>query len=401
VRGHVRKRGNKWAVVYDEGRDEHGRRVQRWRGGYATRREAEDALTALLGSFQTGDYVAPAKMTFKAYVEETWFPHVEKTRRPGTVDQYARMLRLHIYPVLGGVPMQSITPTLIDKMVTKATTGEKPLSATSARVLIAIVSSALEYAKKKKIVARNPARDADMPAVDRRPRTIWTAGETRRFLEAVEDDRLHALWRLIAVTGMRRGEALGLQWRSVDLKQATVEVVQQLVPVGERLVLGPPKTAAGKRTLPIDERTVDALRAYQATRELERQVLGEPAEDLDLVFVKPDGAPLNPRAVTQRFARLVKNAKLAHIRLHDLRHGAATLAVAGDVNLELLRRRMGHSTIRTTVDLYARHDLPTAERAAAETVANLIDGDVGLQSVSRTVGRESGNAESMRRSPST
>jgi integrase len=388
-------------VVYDEGRDENGRRVQRWRGGYATRREAEDALTAILGSFQTGDYVAPAKVTFKSYVDEVWLPHVEATRRPATVDQYARMLRLHIYPTLGGVPLQKITPTLIDKMVGNATTGETPLSATSARVMIAIVSAALAYAVRKKMIPRNAAKDADLPVVPKRRRTIWTATETRRFLAAMEDDRLYSLWRLIATTGMRRGEALGLTWRGVDLKHATVEVTQQLVPVGESLVLGPPKTTAGKRVLPIDQRTVDALRAYRDVRGLERQVYGEPVEDLDLVFVKPDGAPLNPRGISQAFQVRRKRAKLPPIRLHDLRHGAATLAVAGDVNLELLRRRMGHSDIRTTVNLYARHDLPAAERAAAETVANLIDGDVGLQSVSKTVGRESASAESMRSAPST
>jgi integrase len=387
--------------VYDEGRNEHGRRIQRWRAGYATRREAEDALTAILGSIQVGDYVAPAKVTFKSYVSETWFPHVEATRRPATVDQYRRMLRLHVLPVIGGLPLQKITPTVIDTMVKNATTGERPLSATSARVLIAIVSAALDYAKRKKMIPRNPARDADLPAVPKRKRTIWTAAETRRFLGSVEDDRLHALWRLIATTGMRRGEALGLTWRSVDLEQATVEVTQQLVPVGERLVLGPPKTNAGKRTLPIDQRTVEALRAYKAARELERSVYGEPAEDLDLVFVKPDGQPLNPRGVSQAFQVRRKRAKLPHVRLHDLRHGAATLAIAGDVNLELLRRRMGHATIRTTIDLYARHDLPTAERAAAETVANLIDGDVGLQTVSSEGAGEAGTDAAMRPFPST
>jgi integrase len=401
MRGHVRKRGNRWVVVYDEGRDQDGRRIQRWRGGYATRREAEDALTAILGSMQAGEYVAPAKIPFQSYVEETWFPRVEKTHRPGTVDSYRRMLRLHIYPTIGGVPMQSVSPVLIDKMIATAMTGERPLAPASARVLLAIVSSAFEYARKKKIVPTNPAKAADVPKTPKRPRTIWTAAETRRFLGAVEDDRLYALWRLVSTTGLRRGEALGLTWRSVDLGAATVEVAQQLVPVGDKIILGPPKTNAGKRTLPIDARTVAALQGYQETRELERSVYGDPAEDLDLVFTTPEGRPLDPRGISMRFARLVKKYGLAKIRLHDLRHGAATLAVAGDVNLELLRRRMGHADIRTTINLYARHDLPAAERVAAETVASLIDGDVGLQSVSRTGGGEGGNRVAMRPSPAT
>ena len=102
--------------------------------------------------------------------------------------------------------------------------------------------------------------------------------------------------------------------------------------------------------------------------------MGEPAEDLDLVFTRLDGRPLDPRGVSQAFQVRRKRAGLPHVRLRDLRHGSAVLALEGDVNIELIRRRLGHSTISTTVDLYMRHDVETAERTAATTVAALVDG---------------------------
>jgi integrase len=248
------------------------------------------------------------------------------------------------------------------------------------RVIGAIVSAALTYAKRKGLVLHNVADNSDPPKAVRPQRTIWTARETARFLEAVEDDRLHALWRLLVVSGARRGEVCGLTWLNVDLELGTVTIAQQLVPVGGELVFQAPKTAAGLRMVPIDAGTVAALKRHRETQLLERQVVGAPEIDHDLVFTRLDGQPLNPRALSQAFQVRRGNAGLPHVRLHDLRHGAATLALEGDVNLELIRRRMGHAHISTTIDLYARHEIESSERAAADTVAGLVD--ARLQGVS-------------------
>jgi integrase len=190
-----------------------------------------------------------------------------------------------------------------------------------------------------------------------------------------------ALWRLLVVTGVRRGEACGLTWLHVDLEAGTVTIAQQIVPVGGELLFAEPKTAAGLRNIPIDAGTVEALERHRETQVLERQVVGDPVVDRDLVFTKLDGESLNPRGVSQAFQVRRKNAGLPHVRLHDLRHGAATLELEGEVNLEMIRRRMGHARISTTIDLHARHEIESSERAAADTVAGLIDSR--LQGVSK------------------
>lgn len=380
MRGHVRRRGNSWAVVYDEGRDENGRRVQRWRGGYRTKTDAEAALTTVLNQLGTQTYVRPAKITFKQYVHDEWWPSVQETRRPSTVEMYRRQLELHVFPVIGGVPIEKLSATDVDRMYRVAR--DNGLSPNTIRVLGAIVSAALTYAKRKKVVLHNVAENSDPPKAVRPRRTVWTAKETSRFLDAVGDDRLSALWRLLVVTGMRRGEVCGLRWLDVDLEAATVTVAQQIVPVGRELVFQEPKTSAGRRKLPVDAGTVEALRRHRTDQRFERQVIGEPSVDHDLVFTTLEGDPLNPRSLSQAFQTRRKRAGLPHVRLHDLRHGAATLALEADVSLELIRRRLGHAKIATTVDLYLRHEVETAERDSAEKVASLVD--AGLQSVSKT-----------------
>ena len=153
------------------------------------------------------------------------------------------------------------------------------------------------------------------------------------FLAAVEDDRLYALWLLAASTGMRRGELLGLQWPDVDLGRARVAVRRSLVTVGHKVIVSEPKTAKGRRSVALDPATVAGLKAWH-----KRQA-----------------------------------ADLPVIRLHDLRHTHATLALAAGVHPKVVQERLGHANIAITLDTYS-HAVPALEEQAARTVAALVFG---------------------------
>ena len=328
----------------------------------------------------TQTYVPPANVTFREYATETWWPHVEETRRPSTVDSYRRMLAKHIYPVIGSVPLQKFGPSDVDRVYREA--AENGLEAEHHPRDRGDRLRGSLYAKRKGLVLHNVAENSDPPKAVRPQRTIWTARETARFLEAVEDDRLHALWRLLVVTGVRRGEVCGLTWLNVDLEAGTVTIAQQTRPGRRRTRLPATEDRSGAAHGP--DRRRNGRRAQAPPRDAAVRASGHreiPRIDRDLVFTRLDGEPLNPRALSQAFQVRRKNAGLPHVRLHDLRHGAATLALEGDVNLELIRRRMGHAHISTTIDLYARHEIESSERAAADTVADLVDSR--LQGVSK------------------
>lgn len=194
----------------------------------------------------------------------------------------------------------------------------------------------------------------------------WTAGELRRFLEHVQDDRLFALWRLAATTGMRRGELLGLTWRALDIDAERLSVEQQLTPGG----FGPPKSARSRRTIALDPETVDALRQHRDAQLLERDFTVDAYQDHDLVFCDGLGGPLRPNWLTERFRERRKQAGIPTGTLHVLRHTAATLALTSGVPVHIVAARLGDDP-KTVLATYA-HLLPQSDELAAERVAALI-----------------------------
>lgn len=368
MRGHVRKRGSTWAVVVDVGRDEHGRRHQKWHSGFRTKREAGEALTEILGQLSTGQYVAPSKLTVRLFLEDEWLPAIRGRLRPLTFESYAGNVRNHIVPRLGSLRLQQLTPSMINSMYSEL---GSTLSPRTVRYIHAILRRAFTDAVKWNRLARNPVDAADPPSprsAASRGMTTWSGNELGTFLECVRDDRLAASWRFLAMTGCRRGEALGLRWRDLDFKKKRATIVQTVV--GGRAI-SEAKTDRGRRTIALDDTTIAALREHRRAQTEERQLMGTAYEDTDLVFCREDGTPMWPRSLTRAFARIVAAAGLPQIRLHDLRHTHATLALQAGVHPKVVQERLGHATISITLDVYS-HAIPAMQEDAAARVAALV-----------------------------
>ncbi|MGI8608892.1 MAG: site-specific integrase [Candidatus Dormibacteria bacterium] len=198
----------------------------------------------------------------------------------------------------------------------------------------------------------------------------WSPAELRQFLVEVSDERDYPLWRLAACTGMRRGELLGLRWSDLDFDRATLVVVRQLVRNGAVVELVSPKTPAGRRTVFIDPVTLAALSAYRASELEARSAVGIGP---DLVFCTVKGRPRDPDSVTHQFIARGVRAGLPRIRLHDLRHTHATIALQAQINPKVVQERLGHASVRVTLDTYT-HVLQPMHRDAANRIAGLIDG---------------------------
>jgi integrase len=197
--------------------------------------------------------------------------------------------------------------------------------------------------------------------------TVWTAGELRRFLEHVHDDRLFALWRLGAATGMRRGEIAGLTWRTLDLDGCRLSVEQQLVPTKGGASFGPPKSRRSRRTVALDPDTVETLRRHRETQLIERAFAGPAYQDRDLVFADPLGGPIHPRRLSEWFSKHRKAAGIPTGSLHILRHTCATLMLTGGTPVHIAAARLGDDPT-TVLGTYA-HLLPSSDETAAELVA--------------------------------
>ena len=378
MRGFVTRKGNAWYAVTELSRDAStGRRRKKWHSGFRTRREAETALVDILSRMQQGLYVGPSKKSLGEFLEE-WLATVRPTVRASTWSSYCAEIRKHVLPHLGATRLQAIGPGDLNSLYAQLLTsgrqdGKGGLSARTVRYIHTILRRALETAVRWNLIPRNPASIADPPRASGRQHEMrtWSAEQVRTFLESTSEERLHAAWVLLATTGMRRGEVLGLRWSDVDFEHRRVSVNRSLISVDYEIRFESPKTARSRRSVALDSGTVTRLREHRRTQIEERLALGTGFDHDGLLFCQPDGLPVHPDRFMKLFQRTVSKAGLPRIRLHDLRHTFATLALEAGVHPKVVSDRLGHSSIAITLDTYS-HVAPSLDAAAAEVVAGAI-----------------------------
>ena len=349
------------------------------KGGFATRKECEAALTKVLAALETQSFTPPTKATVKQFLTGEWLPTVKGSLRPTTYASYVMLTREHILPRLGALQLQRLSPGAINALYAELLEngrvhGEGGLSASSVRRVHAVLHKACRDAVRWGRLSSNPAACADPPkqAGDGQEKLrVWNAEQLAAFLAAVQNDRLFALWRLLAATGMRRGEALGLSWQDLDMEAGSVTIRRAWIPVNGTAQFSEPKSRRSRRTIALDPVTLEALRAHAARQADEQRHWCEDLVEADLVFTRPDGRPLVPWMVSKAFREHSRAALLPAIPLHGLRHSYATLALSSGVNPRIVSARLGHATVALTLDVYS-HVLPQADREAAERIAALI-----------------------------
>lgn len=210
------------------------------------------------------------------------------------------------------------------------------------------------------------AGDRQRPSV-----AVWSRRHLAEFLAFVRNDPLFELWWMVSLSGLRRGEVAALRWTDVDLDDATLTVREQIVVVDGRDIVGPPKSASSCRTIALDASTVRLLRGLW--RRHCRQLKETGRNRAGYVFVRAAGQPVRPDYLTRRLRFLIDQCGLPPVRLHDLRHGAASLALAAGVELKVIQAMLGHSSIVTTADIYTSVLSEPAQAAAAASAAFLLD----------------------------
>src|SRR5262249_56261891 len=190
----------------------------------------------------------------------------------------------------------------------------------------AVLCEALARAEKNGLIARNVVRLVDAPRTTMKERTTLTVEEVAtNLLPALQGHRLAAAFLVLFSTGLRRGEILGLRWADIDVQRATLHIQQTVQRIGKATVLQEPKTASSRRTLPIPEICQKALRQHKARQAEEKLLLGPGYVDHGLVFCKVDGCPISPTTLNKELNRVLVQAGLPHVRVHDARHTFATL----------------------------------------------------------------------------
>ncbi len=357
----------RWDFVVDLP-SKNGKRRQVRRRGFATKKLADQAERDLLAEAQHGTLVDPSRLTVQQYLLDQWLPMVGgRNLRPSTLDGYQKIVHAYLVPNLGEVRLQVLDLSRVERFL--HTVGEMR-SPKTVRNIHGVLSSALTDALRWKLVPYNVATGAMLPTLERRPPRAWNPAQTARFLAHVEDDRLGALWRFLVVTGVRRGEALGVRWSDVDLDAGTVTITSSRVQTKGGVVEGPTKTSAGARTISLDEDTRAVLRAWRTEQTAEFMRLGI-RPDHGLCFTAESGRGLWPNRVTARFGDLCDELGLPRIGVHGLRHSAATYMIGAGVSPKLVAQRLGHANPSITLGTYS-HVLPGHDRAAADAYASAL-----------------------------
>jgi integrase len=380
MKGHMRQRSKgTWSLWVDLGRDpETGKRKQQTMTVRGSKKDAERELRAVLTRIEGGIHVKPARMTVGEYLESWLRGYATTNTAPSTADGYKDIIRAHLIPSLGSIPLTALQSSHIQAYYARMLEsgrrdGKGGLSARTVKHHHRVLYEALKHAVKHDILVRNVAESVDPPQPENKEMDILEPDDVHPFLSAAYETPYYSLFYTALYTGLRRSELLALRWHNVDLDLATLSVVQTLhyIPrVG--YTFRDPKTKKSRRLVDLPPSLALLLREHRVKQEIDRRLLGRSLLPDDLVFSCPDGAPLPPNSVTKAFHKLAKSLGLSNIRLHNLRHTHATLMLRQGVHPKVVSERLGHSSIAITLDTFS-HVLPGLQAAAARRF------DEGLQ----------------------
>ncbi len=348
----------------------------------ALARRAERALEA-------GDPLTDARLTLGRYLNSwvhTTLPCSDL--RPSTLDSYSDIVERHLIPSLGHHKLRELRPPHIRAMLTEkaaeVSARGRPLSARTVQYIHAVLRKALSDAVRDDLMAQNPALKVQPPRIARPPVKPLTSVEIQRVLASLHGDRLAAMWLVLISMGLRKGEVLGLRWDDLDLDVGTLTVARSIrrergvlnVATGKRLsqlVEGSIKTGAtGVRTLAIPGSVVPALRQHRSAQTRER--LAAPAwAEPDRVFTTAHGTTIDPRSVNRLWVTVCTRAGVRQVRVHDLRHGTASVLLTQGVAMRAVMETLGHTRMATTSDIYS-HVLDELNRDTASRMDAYLTG---------------------------
>jgi integrase len=370
-KGSVYRRGSTWTAHLTWGTGE--RQQQTKKGGFRTKKAAQDELVEMAKRVQDGSYVPVGRRNVADYLSGWLDTLAISGRRSTTIAAYRWLVTKHIVPEFGNIVLRDLTALDIDRLY--GVMRQKGLALRTVRHCHSVLHRALQDAVDKGLLASNPAAKASPPktAATRAPETaVWTPAELAAFFDATKDHHLGALIRIAGMTGLRRGELCGLRWSDLDLGAATLVVRQTIVTVQGAPVLSDVKSAHSRRTIDLDAGTVAVLRHHQVAQKEVRLMVGPGWHDTGLVFANPSGEAWHPDTITATVQRLIDASELPRVTLHGLRHSHITHLLGAGVDVKTVSARAGHASAAFTLDRYG-HVLAGRQAAAAAAVAALVD----------------------------
>jgi integrase len=392
--GQIVSRGRqRWLVRVFLGRDRNTRRRRYHnRTVHGSARRAQEHLTKMLRERDLGRGLEASEITLNEFLDR-WLTNAARPKlRDKSYRSYEGLLRRYIRPALGERILSTITP--LDVQATCQQLVDRGLSSRTVRYAHTVLRSALRQAIRWRLMLQDPTDGAQLPRLGRREMHVLNAEQARSFLEAALKTHYGPVFAVALTTGMRPSEYLGLKWQDVDWDRGTVGVVRTLEKVKGGWRFADTKRDRSRRVIKLQEWVLEKLKGLHAGRRRSKYDMPEAA---DLVFTTPEGRPIYSDKLAQRFKAILREAGLPAMRLYDLRHTAATLALSAGVPPKVVAEQLGHASAAFTLDVYS-HLLPHMQDEAAMKVEQVLVG-LGLVRHSRTGATKSGRERQDKKRP--
>lgn len=360
-----------WEFIFDAGRRPDGSRIQIRRRGFKGRREALKEMARLRTEIEDGNYIDPSKIRILDFMKE-WFNERKANVEQETFERDYGLFRNHISKELGNLVIQKISPIMMQKLINKLS---ENLSPSTVRIIYSLLNQVFLRAVTFKIIKNNPIIGVTLPKSKKQQVNVWDEKTIKTFIDKAKNLKIgHRYYRGFVVallTGMRRGEILGLRWSDVDLENGYI-YVRQIVSSQSTRIKDRTKTESGTRIIAIPKFLVEILNDQKVLIDSEKSRLGKDYNDMDLVICTPKGTAICPKNFYRTFKEVCKRLDLPVIRFHDLRHSHATMLISQNVNPKIISERLGHSDIGVTLNIYS-HVLPSMQKEVANTIDKFLE----------------------------
>ncbi len=348
----------------------HGKK-QRWETVGPNKKEAERRLAETMSQINNGTYSKPAEIVFRDFAAKWLEEYAMTSVKISTYHTYRAAINTHLVPIFGDLPLLDITTERIQGFVAIILKKRSPKTVNN---LITLLKTIFKYARRWGFLRENPALDIDHVRCEYREMDFLNPEEMQLFLKAAREP-FKTLFLAAIMTGMRRGELLGLQWGDIDWNSNTIFVRRSLYFAKRKEMPSGSAESRWRFMTPKSKRSIRAIVMSPAMKEaLEIHRIKCPVGPCDLVFPNKEGNPMDPSGMINReFLPALMVAGLRKIRFHDLRHSYTSLLIAQGEHIKFIQSQLGHASIQTTLDRYG-HILPSNQQGVGARLDSQVFG---------------------------
>lgn len=358
-----------YQIVFELGTDPvTGKRQRIYKTVKGTKKQAQAVMDKMKVELERGYVYDPSNMKLEDWIIQWldyYLPNIEATTRT----RYRNMIKTHIIPDLGHIPLKNLKTTSIQGWVNDLR-NKKNLSPKSIRNIFLNLKAALSKAVVLRMLPYNPCEGVVLPKGTKYKADIYTVKEMNQLLELAKGEDIYIPVLLATNLGLRRGEILALRWEHIDFENGVAHICENRVITEDGPLTKAPKSAAGVRDITLGAQVLAELKHAHTQYNLNKLAMGAAFRDSGLVFSQEDGSAYRPESLTRMWSRFTDKHNLRHIRFHDLRHSCATAMLEAGIDPKTVQNRLGHSDISMTLNIYA-HCTQNMDRNAAQKLDDL------------------------------